>query len=174
MEEPCLQSVCQSTPMCFKDANRSQISEQSFCPSLDQQSTDFYSLLQNLPALPAGSSKKRADDGASEQEGQIQLGSLLVVTKQGVVQGYSKTQVKVVFTPAVQGPVREQISIAFRCVCCSKMHTGMAQHCGDAAAVWQLPDGCIAMQITTADLLHQSTPHGTMLAECRRAFQDVD
>lgn len=116
-------------------------------------------LLQTLPALPAGSSKKRDNDGASEQDGQLQLGSLVVVCKQGVVQGYSKTQVKVVFTPAVPGPVREQISIAFRCVRCSKMQTGMAQHCIDAAAVQQLSNGCIAMQITTAALLHQSTPH---------------
>ncbi|DBA95272.1 TPA: Cilia- and flagella-associated protein 74 [Trebouxia sp. C0006] len=69
---------------------------------------------QKLPALPAGSSKKKADDSASEQDGQLQLGSLVVVSKQGVVQGYSKTQVKVVFTAAAQGPVREQSSIAFR------------------------------------------------------------
>ncbi|DBA68488.1 TPA: Cilia- and flagella-associated protein 74 [Trebouxia sp. C0005] len=69
---------------------------------------------QKVPALPAGSSRKRANDGASEQNEQLQLGSLVVNSKQGMVQGYSSTQIKVVFTPAVQGPVREQISIAFR------------------------------------------------------------
>jgi len=87
-------------------------------PSLNRQKTESDFLLQNLPA---GSSKKKADNSASEQDGQLQLGSLVVVSKQGVVQGYSKTQVKVVFTPAAQGPVREQSSIAFRCVRCSKM-----------------------------------------------------
>ncbi|DBA92223.1 hypothetical protein WJX77_001787 [Trebouxia sp. C0004] len=69
---------------------------------------------QDMPALPAGSGGKRADGGTSERDGQLQLGSLVVVCKQGVVQGYSKTQVKVAFTPAVQGPVKEQISLAFR------------------------------------------------------------
>jgi len=126
-------------------------------PSLDQQNTKSSILLQNLPALPAGSSRKRADDGASEQDGQLQLGSLVVASKQGEVQGYSKTQVKVVFTPAVQGPVKEQISIAFRCVHCSKMQTGMAQHCIGAMAMQQLSNGCIAMQITTAALLHHTS-----------------
>ena len=131
-------------------------------PSLNQQKTESDFLLQNLPALPTGSSKKKADNSASEQDGQLQLGSLVVVSKQGVVQGYSKTQVKVVFTPAVQGPVREQISIAFRCVCCSKMQTGMAQHCIEAVAIQQLSNGCIAMQIMTAALLRLSR----LMAHC--------
>jgi len=115
-------------------------------PSLCQQNAESLVLLQNLPALPAGSSKKRADDGASEQDGQLQLGSLVVVSKQGVVQGYSKTQVKVVFAPAVHGPVKEQISIAFRCVHRSKMQNGMAQHCIKAVAIQQLSNGCIVCQ----------------------------
>jgi len=131
-------------------------------PSLCQQNAESSVLLQNLPALPAGSSKKRADDGASEQDGQLQLGSLVVASKQGVVQGYSKTQVKVVFAPAVQGPVKEQISIAFRCVHRSKMQTGMAQHCIKAVAIQQLSNGCIAMQSMSAALLH----HPSLMAQC--------
>lgn len=112
--------------------------------------------------MPAGSSRKRANDGASEQNEQLQLGSLVVNSKQGMVQGYSSTQIKVVFTPAVQGPVREQISIAFRCVHCSNVQTGMAQHCIDAAPVQQLSNGCIAKQSTTAALLH----HPSLMAQC--------
>ncbi len=67
-----------------------------------------------MPALPAGSSKQGAHRDLSEQEDQLQLGSLVILSGQGVVKGYSKTQVRLVFTPPAQGLVREEISIGFK------------------------------------------------------------
>ena len=69
--------------------------------------------LQASPALPAGQDAPLND---TVQKGDaLQLGSLAVLTQQGFVKGYSKIQVKVLFTPAAQGPVKQNVEINFRC-----------------------------------------------------------
>lgn len=77
--------------------------------------------LQGLPALPAGASNSKPEGDAAEAN-QLELGSLVVSSRQGTVSGYSRSVVKVSFTPPAAGPVREQISIRFRCAAMSHQH----------------------------------------------------
>ena len=71
--------------------------------------------MQGLPALPAGSTILPHPAGSDDQEAQqVEMGSLVVLSRQGSVKGYSRAVVKVVFTPLAAGPVREQIRIHFR------------------------------------------------------------
>ena len=54
--------------------------------------------------------------GVQQKIDALQLGSLAVLTQQGTVKGYSKTQVNVLFTPTAQGPVKQSVEINFRFV----------------------------------------------------------
>ena len=70
--------------------------------------------LQTLPALPGGTSRQQPDNEASPDRDQLQLGSLVVLGKQGGVKGYSRSHVKLVFAPEAQGQVRERVVVIFR------------------------------------------------------------
>ena len=49
-----------------------------------------------------------------EDTQELEMGSLVVLSKQGSVKGYSRAVVKVSFTPPAAGPVKQQICIHFR------------------------------------------------------------
>ena len=91
--------------------------------------------MQALPALLAGSTQQDSSKtNATEQENQLQLGSLVVLSKQGTVKGYSKTHVKVLFTPSAEGLVREDIVIQFRYP--SAHPTTVKRHSGRVSQKW--------------------------------------
>ena len=69
---------------------------------------------QSLPALPAGRNVPQHAGQDPEGTQQLEMGSLIVLSRQGSVKGYSRAVVKVSFTPPAAGPVRQQISIHFR------------------------------------------------------------
>lgn len=93
-------------------AQKRTLTLSSAVPAHKQRHSSY--LLQKWPPLPAGSESKASDGDAAQQDAQLQMGSMVVLSRQGTVKGYSRTQVKVVFTPPAPGPVREEVSIAFR------------------------------------------------------------
>lgn len=70
--------------------------------------------MQSLPALPAGTSLPQSAGHDPEDTQHLDMGSLVVLSRQGSVKGYSRAVVKVSFTPPAAGPVRQQICIHFR------------------------------------------------------------
>ena len=69
---------------------------------------------QGLPAFPAGTSLPTPAGGDPDDTQQLEMGSLVVLSRQGTVKGYSRAVVKMAFTPPAAGPVRQQIRIHFR------------------------------------------------------------
>lgn len=76
-------------------------------------------VMQGMPPLPAGGPSKTLpaaddddDDGQAPQ--QLELASLAVLCRRGCVKGYSRTVVRLSFTPPTAGPVRQHICIHFR------------------------------------------------------------
>lgn len=69
---------------------------------------------QGLPAFPAGTSVPKPAGDDPEDTQQLEMGSLIVLSRQGTVKGYSRAIVKMSFIPPAAGPVRQQIRIHFR------------------------------------------------------------
>ena len=93
--------------------------------------------MQSLPALPAGTSLPQPASHQPEDTQQLDMGSLVVLSRQGSVKSYSRAVVKVSFTPPAAGPVRQQICIHFRYVAmmeltsphCLPVYPNKCEHC---------------------------------------------